>query len=51
MPNTFDNYKKWAITQRITELMSALRNFPNSPFKEKRERELENLKKDLEDLK
>lgn len=49
MINTFANYKKWAINQRITELMSAIRHFPDSPFRKKREEELENLKKELKD--
>lgn len=49
MKNTFLNYKKFAINQRITELMKALKHHPNSPFKEKREKELEQLKRELKD--
>jgi len=44
-----NNYKKFTIQQRITELMKALKNYPNSPFRGKREAELEKLKKELDE--
>lgn len=45
------NYKRWAINQRIKELMKAIRRVPSTSILSKqRQIELENLNKELESL-